>query len=136
MPGSSDTHDADIDLIPGTPTSDIVAVLYGNPDNRFSTDDIQERLDLPNGTVTMTLTRLNNVGLIGETGDGYYCALDHRDDLRRYVGGLNQLEMMFDDKTYEEHTNIDDSQLEDIDEDELDAELAELEVELDNKYCT
>lgn len=126
----SDTHDADIDLTPGTPKSDIVAVLYGNPDDRFSVDDIRERLDIPHGTVTTTLARLNNGGLIGEAGGRYYHALDQRDDLRRYVASLNQLETMFDDKNYDEHTTIDDSQLEEIDEDELDAELAELEAEL------
>lgn len=126
----SDTHDADIDLTPGTPKSDIVAVLYGNLDDRFSVDDIRERLDIPHGTVTTTLTRLNNGGLIGEAGDSYSHGPDQRDDLRRYVASLNQLETKFDDKIYDEHTTIDDSQLEEIDEDELDAELAELEAEL------
>ena len=126
----SDTHDADIDLTPGTTRSDIIAFLYNNLDNRFSADDIQDRLNVPHGTVTMTLTRLNNDGLIGKTEDRYYHALDHRDDLRRYVGSLNQLEAMFDDKNSNEQTTIDDSQLEDIGEDELDAELAELEAEL------
>ena len=126
----SDTHDADIDLTPGTTRSDIIAFLYNNLDNRFSADGIQDQLGVPHGTVTMTLTRLNNDGLIGKTEDRYYHALDHRDDLRRYVGGLNQLEAMFDDKNSNEQTTIDDSQLEDIGEDELDAELAELEAEL------
>lgn len=125
----ADTQDADIDLIPGTPKSDIVAVLYGNPDDRFSVDDIRERLDIPHGAVTRTLTRLTNGGLIGEDGDRYY-ALDQRDDLRRYVASLNQLETMFGHKNSDEHTTIDDSHLEEIDEDELDAELAELEAEL------
>jgi Mn-dependent DtxR family transcriptional regulator len=131
MPPPSDTHDADIDLIPGTPKSDIVAFLYGTPDDRFSADDIRERLDIPHRMVSTTLTRLINDGLIGETGDRYYHALDHREDLRRYVESLNQLETMFDDMNYDEHTNRDDSQLEDIDEEELNAELAELEAELD-----
>lgn len=126
----SDTHDADIDLTPGTPKSDIVAILYGNPDNRFSVGDIRERLAIPHGTVTTTLTQLTNDGQIREAGDRYYHALDQRDDLRRYVGSLNQLETMFEDKNSDEHTTIDDSQLGDIDEDELDAELAELEAEL------
>jgi DNA-binding MarR family transcriptional regulator len=133
MPSSSDTHDADIDLIPGTPTSEIVAFLYRNPDDRFDADDIRERLDIPQRTITTTLTQLNNGGLIGETGGKCYHALDHREDLRRYVGSLNELETMFTDKTYDEHTEIADPQLEDIDEDELNAELAELEAELDNQ---
>lgn len=128
----SDTQDADIDLTPGSPKSEIVAVLYGNPDDRFSVDDIRERLDIPQGEITTTLTRLTNGGLVGEAGDKYYHALDQRDDLRRYVASLSQLEMRFGDKSYDEHTTIDDS-LEEIDEDELDAELAELEAELDKE---
>jgi hypothetical protein len=126
----SDTHDADIDLTPGTTKSDIVAFLYSNLDKRFSADSIQDQLDVPHGEVTTTLTHLSNDGLIGQTEDRYYCALDHRDDLRRYVGSLNQLETMFDGKNCDEHTNRDNSQLDDIDEDELDAELAELEAGL------
>ncbi|UPW01703.1 MarR family transcriptional regulator [Halorussus gelatinilyticus] len=129
MPDPSDTHDADIDLTPGTAKSDIVAVLYGNPGNRFSTDGIQDRLDIPHTTVTATLTRLNNDGLIGKTEGRNYHALDHRDDLRRYVGSLNQLETMFDDK----HTNRDDFQLKDIDEDELDTEIVKLEADLNQE---
>jgi DNA-binding MarR family transcriptional regulator len=129
----SDTHDADIDLTPGTTKSDIVAFLYNNLDTRFSTDDIQDRFDIPHGTATTALTQLNDDGLIERTGDRYYHALDHRDDLRRYVGSLNQLKRMFDDKNYDEHTNRDDSQLEDINKDEIDAELAELETELDQE---
>jgi len=68
-------------------------------------------------------------GLIRKTEDGAYHALGHRDDLRRYVGSLNQLERMFAVKNYDEHTNIDGPQLEDIDEDELDAEITALEAE-------
>jgi len=126
----SDTHDAEINLIPGTPKSDIVAFLYSNPDKRFSADSIQDQLNVPQGEVTATLTCLNNDGLIEQTEDRYYCALDHRDDLRRYVGSLNQLERMFDGKNYDEHTNRDNSQLDDIDEDELNAEITVLEAEL------
>jgi DNA-binding HxlR family transcriptional regulator len=133
MSPPSDTHDADIDLIPGTPKSDIVAFLYRNPGNRFSADNIREQLDIPHRMVSTTLTRLINGGLIGETGDRYYHALDHRDDLRHYVESLNQLKTMFDDKNYDEHINRDDPQLEDIDEQELTADLAELEAEFDKE---
>ena len=131
MPVPSDTHDDDIDLTPGTAKSDIVALLYNNPDSRFHTDNIQDRLDTPHGTIATILTRLNNDGLIEKIEDEYYQAFDHRDDLYRYVGSLNQLEIMFNDKNYNEQTNRDGSQLEDVDEDELDAEIAELEADLD-----
>jgi len=133
MPGPSDIPDADTDLTPGTAKSDIVAVLYSNPDNRFSPGQIQSQLDIPHETLTTALTRLKNNGLIGKTENRYYHALAHRKDLRRYVESLNQLEMMFDDKNYDEYTNRDESQSEDIDEDELNAEIAKLEAELNSE---
>jgi DNA-binding MarR family transcriptional regulator len=129
----SDTQDADIDLTPGTAKSDIVVFLYNNPGSGFSAGDIQDRLDIACGTVKTTLTRLNNDGLVRKNEDGDYYALGHRGDLRRYVGSLNQLERMFAVKNYDEHTNIDRPQLENIDEDELDAELTELEAELNQE---
>jgi len=134
MPDSSDTHNADIDLIPGTATSDIVAFLYNNLESRFSADDIQDRLAIPRGRVTTTLPRLNNNGLIGTTEDGYYHALGHREDLRRYVASVQQTKRLFEnvDKDYGKHTDIE-SPIEDVDEDELDAELAELEAELNQE---
>lgn len=129
----SDTQDADIDLTPGTAKAEIVVFLYNNPDSGFSAGDIHDQLDIASGTVKTTLTRLNNDGLIRKNEDGDYHALGHRDDLRRYVGSLNQLERMFADKNYDEHTNIDDPKLGNIDEDELDAEITELEAELNQK---
>jgi DNA-binding MarR family transcriptional regulator len=134
MPDSSDTHEADIDLIPGTAESDIVALLYNNLDTRFSGGDIQDRLVMPRGTVTTTLTRLNNDGLTEKTEDGYYHALGHREDLRRYVASVQQTKRLFENmsKDYEEHTDIE-SPIEDDDEDELDAEIAELEADLNKE---
>lgn len=129
----SDSNDVDIELTPGTTKSEIIALLYNNPDDGFSANDIQDQLDVTNGTVTTTLTHLNINGLIGKTENKYYHALNHRDDLRRYVVSLNQLERMFDDKDYDEYTDVDDSHLEDINEDELDAELAELEADLNQE---
>jgi len=57
----------------------------------------------------------------------HYHALDHREDLRRYVASLDQLERIFEDKEYVGNPT------EDVDEDELDAEIDELEAELDDK---
>jgi len=115
----SDTKATDIDLTPGTAKSDIVVFLYNNPGSGFSAGDIHDRLDIASGTVKTSLTRLNNDGLIRKTEDGAYHALGHRDDLRRYVRSLNQLERMFAVKNYDEHTNIDGPNWEDIDEDGL-----------------
>ncbi len=129
----SDSNDVDIELAPGTTKSNIIALLNNNPDDVFSVNDIQDQPDITNGTVTTTLTHLNINGLIGKTENKYYHALTHRDDLRRYVVSLNQLERMFDDKDYDEHTDVDYSHLEDINEDELDAEIAELEADLNQE---
>jgi predicted transcriptional regulator len=128
----SNPNDPDIEITPGTTKSKIIALLYNNPDNGFSADDIQDQLDISNETATTTLTRLNIDGLIGETENRYH-ALNHRDDLRRYTGSLNQLKRMFDDKDYDEHTDIDNSHHEDINEDELDAEIAELEADINRE---
>jgi len=134
MPDSSDTQNAHVDLIPGTATSDIVVFLYNNLESRFSADDIQDRLTIPRGTVTKTLIRLNNDGLIGKTEDEYYHALRHREDLRRYVASVQQTKRLFEngDKDYEKHTEIE-SPIEDVDEDGLHAEIAELEADFNQE---
>lgn len=130
MPVPSDSHDADIDLIPGTTTSDIIAVLYNNPELTFQPKGLADCLGLPLGTVTTTLKRLYEDGFIEKTSDSHYHALEHREDLHRYVACLEQTKRMFENmnKNCEEHTDID-SPVEDVDEAKLEAELAELEAE-------
>ena len=131
MPVPLDTHDPDINLTPGTTKSDIVAYLYNNPEYGYKPAEIREHLDIPHGTVTTTLTRLHDQGLIGKTTDSHYHALEHREDLRRYVGSLEELERMFEDKDFEERTDWENGPPDDVNEDELDAEIAELEAEMD-----
>jgi DNA-binding MarR family transcriptional regulator len=127
MPVHLDTHEPDVDLTPGTAKSDIVAFLYDNPDLGFKPKELEDHLELPHGTVTTTLKRLYDDGLIGKTSDSHYHALEHREDLHRYVASLDQLERMFEDKEYVG------APTEDVDEDELEEELAELEAEIENE---
>jgi hypothetical protein len=133
MPILLEDHDAEIDLRPGTTKSDIVAYLYQNPEWGYSPQDVKEALDIPRGTATTTLKRLYDDDYIGKTDDGYYHALGDRDDIRRYVANLNQAQRMFghhrdaDAEPEEPETKIG----EDRSDEELNAELAELEDDVD-----
>lgn len=95
MPVHLDTHNPDIDLTPRTTKSDIVAFLYDNPEYGYRPSEIREHLDIPHGIATTTLKRLHEASYIGKTEDSYYHALEHRETLRRYVAGLDQLDRMF-----------------------------------------
>ena len=98
MPVDLRTHDPDggVDIDPGTNKAMIVQYLYRNPNLGFKPAEIHDALDIPKGSVTTTLVRLFDEGNIGKTRDGYYHALDSRDDLRRFVTGLVQLEGLTD----------------------------------------
>jgi len=128
MPIRLDTYEPDIELLPGTAKSDIIAFLYDNPELGFRPKELVDHLELPHDAVTTALKRLSDDGLIGKTSDSHYHALEHREDLLRYVASLDQLERMFEnqDKDYDEHTDIE-SPKTDFGEDELEEELAELE---------
>ncbi|GAB7020953.1 MarR family transcriptional regulator [Halostagnicola bangensis] len=129
MPVLLEDHDPELTLRPGTTKSDIVAYLYQNPEWGYSPQDLKEALDIPRGTATTTLKRLYDDGYIGKTDDGYYHALSDREDIRRYVSSLDQVHRLFghhrdSDATPEEP----EKQIgEGRSDEELDAELAELE---------
>ena len=127
MPIRLDTYEPDVELLPGTVKSDIIAFLYDNPELGFRPEELEDHLELLHGTVTTALKRLSDDGLIGKTSDSYYHALEHREDLLRYVASLDQLQRMFKDKEYAG------APTEDVDEDELEEELAELEAKLENE---
>jgi hypothetical protein len=134
MPVYLDTHDPTINLTPGTTKSDIVAFLYKNPDYGYKPTEVREHLDIPHGTATTTLKRLHEMGCLGKTEDSYYHALDHREDLRRYVAGLDQLDRMFSPPTDEDRPPTPDAEAtppKSIDDAAVAAELAELEGELE-----
>ncbi|WP_049917615.1 winged helix-turn-helix transcriptional regulator [Haloferax denitrificans] len=133
MPVLLKHHDAELSLRPGTTKSDLVAYLYQNSEWGYSPQELKEALDIPRGTATTTLKRLYDDDYIGKTDDGYYYALSERDDIRRYVSSLNQVNRLFG------HHRDADATPEEPDkqigggrtDEELDAELAELEAEVD-----
>ena len=131
MPVLLEDHDSDLTLRPGTTKSQIVAYLYRNPEWGYSPQEIKESLNIPRGTATTTLKRLYDDGYVGKTDDGYYHALSDREDIRRYVANLNQVDRMFGHHRDANATpevpekRIGDSRT----DEELDAELAELEDE-------
>jgi len=133
MPILLENHDAEINLRPGTTKSDIVAYLYQNPEWGYSPQDVKEALEIPRGTATTTLKRLYDDDYIGKTDDGYYHALGDRDDIRRYVANLTQADRMFghhrgaDAQPQEPETQLGHGRT----EEELDAELEELEESVD-----
>ena len=134
MPVRLEYHDSELDLRPGTTKSEIVAYLYRNPKWGYSPQDIKETLDIPRGTATTTLKRLYDDNYLGKTDDGYYHALDEREDVRRYVSSLTQAHRMFG------HHRDSDMALEepekqigaDRTDEELEAELEELEDDVSN----
>ncbi|WP_233517262.1 MarR family transcriptional regulator [Haloferax sp. Atlit-19N] len=133
MPVPLKHHDAELSLRPGTTKSGLVAYLYQNSEWGYSPQELKEALDIPRGTATTTLKRLYDDDYIGKTDDGYYYALSERDDIRRYVSSLNQVDRLFG------HHRDADATPEEPDkqigggrtDEELDAELAELEAEVD-----
>lgn len=132
MPVHIDTHNPDIAVTPGTTKSDIVAFLYNNPEYGYKPAEVREHLDIPHGTATTTLKRLHENGYIGKTTDSYYHSLDHREDLQRYVAGLDQLNRMFNQPD-ESHPSTPDAENapETIDDAAVEAEVTALEDELE-----
>ncbi|WP_244877440.1 helix-turn-helix domain-containing protein [Haloferax prahovense] len=110
-----------------------MAYLYQNSEWGYSPQELKEALDIPRGTATTTLKRLYDDDYIGKTDDGYYYALRERDDIRRYVSSLNQVDRLFG------HHRDADATPEEPDkqigggrtDEELDAELTKLEAEVD-----
>lgn len=90
MPVHLDTHDPDLDLDPTTTRGRIVAFLYQHPDLGFRPSELQAALDIPHGTATTTVARLQEDGYVGKTPDSYYHALPGRDELRRFAAAFEQ----------------------------------------------
>jgi len=133
MPVFLDDHDADLALRPGTTKSDVVAYLYRNPDWGYSPRDVTNALDVPHGTATTTLKRLYDDGYVGKTDDGYYHALEHREDIRRYVSNLDQARRMFGHHRADDAPTKPSERLGDGRTDaELDAELDDLENDIED----
>lgn len=98
MPVDLHTHDPDdgVDIAPGTNKARIIKLLYTHPGLGYKPSEIRDSIDIPAGSVTTTLLRLHDADQIGKTRDGYYHALETRDDLRRFATGLVQVEALTD----------------------------------------
>lgn len=94
MPIPLEGHDPNLDLTPGTKKSDIIIHLYRNQNVGYRPAEVSEELGILRNTAKVTLKRLYDKGHLGKTNDGYYHALPAREDLRRYVASINQLEKM------------------------------------------
>jgi hypothetical protein len=96
MPIDLRKHDPDdpITIRPETNKAKIIKLLYQDTNLGFTPAEIRDELDLPRGTVSGTLSRLHDEGLIGKTSDGLYHGLDHREDLRQFTQSLVSLDTM------------------------------------------
>jgi len=96
MPIDLRKHDPDdpITIRPETNKAKLMKLLYQDTNLGFTPAEIRDELDLPRGTVSGTLSRLHDEGLIGKTSDGLYHGLDHREDLQRFVQSLVSLDTM------------------------------------------
>jgi len=96
MPIDLRKHDPDdpITIRPETNKAKIIKLLYQDTNLGFTPAEIRDELALPRGTVSGTLSRLHDEGLIGKTSDGLYHGLDHREDLRRFAKSLVSLDTM------------------------------------------
>ncbi len=129
MPIHLDSHPPDVELTPGTTKSDIVEFLYRHSAYGYRPMEISDELDIPDGTATTTLSRLYADGVVGKTAEGYYHALDDREDIRRYVASLRQLHRSFGHHRAEDDPSSD--TVPSVSEDTLAAELESVEGELD-----
>lgn len=82
-------------LTPGTVESEIVRVLYSNPDDAFTVTEITDRIDHEQKSVENGASRLVELEVVEQTDDDLFQALD-REELRRYVSSLDQLDRMFE----------------------------------------
>lgn len=131
MPVLLKDHDPDLALEPGTAKSDVIALLYSNPELGYKPKEVHEKLDIPHSTAKVSLKRLYDDGDAGKTADGYYHALDGREDLRRYTASLEQHGRMFDAPT--DLDELDGTYTSTMSESEAEEQLDALETELDEE---
>lgn len=96
MPVDLRKHNPDdpITIRPETNKVKIIELLYQDTNLGYTPAEIREALDLPRGSVSTTLSRMHDEGLLGKTSDGLYHGLDHRNDVRRFARSLVSLETM------------------------------------------
>lgn len=96
MPIDLRRHDPDdpITIRPETNKAKIIKLLYRDTNLGYTPAEIRDALDMPRGSVSTTLARMCDEGLLGKTSDGLYHGLDHRDDVRRFAHSLVSLDTM------------------------------------------
>ena len=95
---------------PGTNAHELLTVLVANGDLAFSAGELAELTDVPAGSVSKTLSRLEDEGLVRRI-DGYWAAAD--DLTARQVAGLVSLEAIAD-RYGDDHYGEDDEWAEDL----------------------
>jgi len=97
MPIDLRRHDPEgpVQIRPDTNKAKIIKLLYQDTNLGFTPAEIREKLEIPRGTASGTLSRLHEEGLVGKTSDGLYHGFEHRADLRRFAQSLVELDSMF-----------------------------------------
>jgi hypothetical protein len=85
-----------VDISPDTNRARIIKLLYSNRDLGWKPNEIRDELDIPEGSVSGTLSRMIRNGEVARTSDGFYHAIADRDDLYRFARGLRELDSMFE----------------------------------------
>jgi DNA-binding transcriptional ArsR family regulator len=78
---------------PGTNAHELLAVLVDNPDLAFSAGELAELTEIPVGSVSKTLSRLEDDGLVRRL-DGFWAATD--EVTAKQVASLVSLEAIAD----------------------------------------
>lgn len=95
---------------PGTNAHDLLAVLVDHPDLAFSAAELAELTPVPRGSVSKTLSRLEDDGLVRRI-DGYWAATDEVTADR--IAGLVSLETIAD-RYGDDHYGRGDARTEDL----------------------
>ena len=131
MPIRLDARNPEVDVEPGTTKSEIVEFLYTNLEFGYEPAEIASELDVSHETATALLKELYEADYAGRTENGYYHGLRSQTPLRRYTSSVAQIKRMFDQP--DEVQSPQGSGPASIDEAELEAELKQLEQELETE---
>jgi DNA-binding transcriptional ArsR family regulator len=90
-----DDPDTTVPVKPDTNEARLLRYLVTHADYGFSPRELAEETEMPHGTVTKTLRRLLEKGVVEQTPDGYYYAPPEQlDRLRSHLTSLRSLAML------------------------------------------
>lgn len=84
------TNETEISLRTGTNAYEILSFLAEHPDTGFTPNELHEATDVKRGSVSPTLARLEDHGLVRHKGE--YWAIAPDDQLGAYSGMLHSLD--------------------------------------------